>query len=229
MVGEITNKKIKKPDQNKKEIKDKDNVENIKETKDNKMSSKKDKKTSDKAGEKAANKESKKKNIFIISIFIIIIFVVLFGAFEYEYNTNSLYLTSTANFSTFESNFNSAPNVSIVISASNGTELSYAINCGVSLIRTLTSSHINHKAPSEINLYVMNNVNCTYQKGLGVVSGNYITTTPAECLNMINTPAIFINYSNVNQTIIKPYDLYFSGNAKFLQICGISPEITSGS
>jgi hypothetical protein len=228
LVDDTINKRSKTKIQNNAEDTNiKNNIYKGNSIKKDKINDKKNKKDLDNVKDKKIKTISKRKSIIIISIFLLIIIAVLFGAFEFTYNTN--YLAPAVNFSTFESNFNSAPNVSIVISANNGTELSYAIDCGVSLIRTLTSSHINHKAPSAINLYVMNKINCTYQQGLGTTSSNYITTSPTECLNKINNPAIFINYSNVNQTIIKPYDLYFSGNAKLLQMCGIAQEITSGN
>jgi len=178
--------------------------------------------------QKNKKREQKPNNLLkLIGVlaFIIIIVAVIFGAYEF-YSTPQ----QSASFSTFESNFNSAPNVAIVVSADNGTALSYAINCEISLIETITSSHINHKAPSAMSIYIMNKTSCTYLNGLGVASGNYLTATPSECINMTKgIPSIFINYSNTNSTIITPYSIYFSGNAKFLQTCGIAPELASGS
>ncbi|MGC8572004.1 MAG: hypothetical protein ACP5RI_03030 [Candidatus Micrarchaeia archaeon] len=176
--------------------------------------------------EKANNKNKgsgKIKAVISISAFIIIIIAVIFGAYQY-------YVTpqQSTSFSTFISNFNSAPKISIVVSAMNSTDLSYAIECETQLILSLTSNHENYRNPSSMNLYVIEGNNCTYLNGLGSYTSNYINTGKSECLNMSSVnPTIYINYSNTNSTVIKQNALYFSGNSKALQMCGIAPELSS--
>ncbi|MCL5433950.1 MAG: hypothetical protein M1538_03155 [Candidatus Marsarchaeota archaeon] len=170
------------------------------------------------------NKDNRLKVIIGVAAFIIIIIAVIFGAYEYYI----LPQQHSVSFFTFLSNFNSAPKISIVVSAQNSTELSYAIQCETQLILSITSSHVNYRAPSSMSLFVINGNNCTYLSGLGVYTSNYISTGKNECLNISSsTPSIFINYSNTNSTIIKQNALYFSGNAAALQMCGIAPEFTS--
>ncbi|EQD67411.1 hypothetical protein B2A_00768, partial [mine drainage metagenome] len=69
---------------------------------------------------------------------------------------------------------------------------------------------------------------CIYRQGaLGTLISNYTNTTRAACLGYGKSmPSIFINYSTANSTVIKPTQLYFTGDAKFLDECGIAYQIT---
>ncbi len=164
---------------------------------------------------KSAQSDYKK---YLIVISALIILIILFSAFYFNYYNTS---KQTSNFVTFRSNFDTANNVSIMVNY-NSSSFPYQIGCATNLIYNIVSSRI--KSSSNILFFVVNSTNCTYIKnGLGQVIKNYTYASPASCLNITKKqPTIFINYSAINKTIIKPNAIYISGDGNFLKQCGIA-------
>ncbi|MGC8537829.1 MAG: hypothetical protein ACP5MZ_02490 [Candidatus Micrarchaeia archaeon] len=159
----------------------------------------------------------------IAVIAIIIIFVAVFSSLFY-----GLVSYKPTSFSTFANNFNKANSVAIYVNYTNGTTFAPELSCSNALIEELTSSVKDHKNASQINFYVLYNNSCIYRQGaLGTLISNYTNATRSECISYgANKPSIFINYSSVNRTVITPSKLYFSGDANFLDECGIAYQIT---
>ena len=162
-----------------------------------------------------------KKTLAVIAI--IIIFAAVFSSLFY-----GLVAYKPTSFKAFASNFNKANSVSIYINYTNGTDYAPELSCSNALIEELIGSVTAHKNASQINLYVLYNDSCIYRQGsLGTLISNYTNATRSECLGYGSSePSISINYSNVNRTIITPNKLYFTGDAKFLNECGIAYQIT---
>ncbi len=176
----------------------------------------------DKKQEKKAAPSDGKKFIAVI-VFTVIIVAVIAGGLVYGLNA-----TTGTSITTFESNFDAAPHVAVVVYGANNTALSPAIDCASNLIEQLTSTHGSaHKDPTTISYFVMNQTSCSYTTtGLGSPSNS---TSTAQCLKMsTSTPAIFINYSLVNKTVITTDTLYVSGDVRFMIQCGVASEITAG-
>lgn len=136
--------------------------------------------------------------------------------------------SSSTNFNTFRSNFLSAPRVAIIVTAYNGTILSGTVGCATAIIEEIAGSKVDHRNTSTVDFGIINSTTCIQEKGLEVGSGNYITTSVQNCLNLTNTePTVYINYSTTgNSTIIKPKYLYISGTYAFLRECGVASEIS---
>ena len=155
-------------------------------------------------------------------LFIVVILFAIAGGLVYDLSGPS----STASFSTFSNNFYSAPAVAIVVSGSNGTELSSAIGCGTLIIEQITENQATPRNASSIDFYSMNSTSCTYSMGLGYPLKNASYASPAQCISMASAvPRIFVNYSSSNSTIITTDALYVSGDTDFLAMCGIASEL----
>ncbi len=180
---------------------------------------------SKKAQEKKDSTKQSKKNIGVLA-FIIIIIIVIAGALVYGLNSSSQSQTSIG---VFQSNFDSVSNVSVVVTAYNGTTLAASTGCAASIIEELTATHGSaHKNASMIGFYVINSTNCLYTEHLGLIGATYLNATPRSCINMSkSTPSIFINYSSTNKTTITQKALYISGTIGFLTQCGVATEITA--
>ncbi len=175
-------------------------------------------------GKKKKQKADRKATLVLI--FIAIIIFALAGGLVYGLNQQT-----NVSFSTFQSNFASAANVAIIVTAYNGTALSATVGCATNLIEQLVSTHSTaHKNSTSINFYILNRTQCVYSSGLGQHSGtNYTHSTPQQCIGMTNSiPRVFINYSAINKTVITPTSLYVSGNINYLVECGVASEITAG-
>ena len=174
-----------------------------------------------KSGEPQKKEGIGRQTLAIIAI--VIIFAAVFSSLFY-----GLISYKPTSFSAFASNFNKASSVAIYVNYSNGTTFAPELSCSNALIEELTSSVKDHKNASQINLYVLYNDSCIYRQGaLGTLISNYTNATRAECIGYgAGKPSVFINYSSVNRTIITPSKLYFSGDANFLDECGIAYQIT---
>ncbi|MCL4373320.1 MAG: hypothetical protein M1360_00810 [Candidatus Marsarchaeota archaeon] len=130
-------------------------------------------------------------------------------------------------FYTFESNFHSAKSVAIYMSAYNGTVFASTEPCATSIVESIVSSSKYHRNASTINFFVLNQTACfTSAKALGIVS-NYTQEPISDCLNVSKSmPSIFINYSDVNSTIITPDKLVMQGDYAFLSECGVAPALS---
>ncbi|MCL5105953.1 MAG: hypothetical protein M1331_00960 [Candidatus Marsarchaeota archaeon] len=171
-------------------------------------------------GKESAAKAATKKYIVVASA--ILLLIILFSAFYFGYRGAGA--KSKYGFSTFQSNFDASSNVSIVVDY-NSSAFQYEIGCATNIIYNLVSSRIKNSA--SITFFVINSTNCTYlQNGLGKIAKNYSYASPAACIDIAQKhPAIFINSSAVNNTVIKPNALYISGNDDFLKQCGIASII----
>lgn len=174
-----------------------------------------------KSGEPQKKEGIGRQTLAIIAI--VIIFAAVFSSLFY-----GLISYKPTSFSAFASNFNKASSVAIYVNYSNGTTFAPELSCSNALIEELTSSVKDHKNASQIDFYVLYNDSCIYRQGaLGTLISNYTNATRAECIGYgAGKPSIFINYSSVNRTIITPSKLYFSGDANFLDECGIAYQIT---
>lgn len=164
---------------------------------------------------------SSKKYAAVIGTIAIILIIA--GALVY-----GLSGSNPTSFSTFRSNYNSASRVAIYASAgTNGTGISSTIGCATALVESLIASPSSHRNASTIDFFIMNQTACVYENGVGGTVGNYTYNSPGNCINTSRSePSIFINYSAVNSTVIKPTALYISGDAQFLSLCGVASEIT---
>ena len=174
-----------------------------------------------KSGEPQKKEGIGRQTLAIIAI--VIIFAAVFSSLFY-----GLISYKPTSFSAFASNFNKASSVAIYVNYSNGTTFAPELSCSNALIEELTSSVKDHKNASQIDFYVLYNDSCIYRQGaLGTLISNYTNATRAECIGYgAGKPSVFINYSSVNRTIITPSKLYFSGDANFLDECGIAYQIT---
>lgn len=158
-------------------------------------------------------------------IAIIIIFIIIAAAIVTNLLLNQKSQPSTS-FDIFKKNYDAAPTVNIFVGDYNTSAFSITIGCATSLIEQIVASQSYHRNASTIDLNIVNQTSCIRTNGLGVTGGNYINTTLQNCLNTSSTePSIYINYSSVNTTIIRPEYLYFAGNLLFLRECGVAPEM----
>lgn len=153
---------------------------------------------------------------------IVVIIVVIAGAAVYGLSS-----TKGTGFSTFKSGFDSAPRVAIYATGYNGTALSATIGCATAVIESVVGSPTSHRNASTIDLFVINQTACAYENGIGSTITNYTFNSISNCVGASRSePSIFINYSSVNTTIVKPTALYIYGNSEFLALCGVASEIT---
>jgi hypothetical protein len=170
---------------------------------------------------KPDDKSSSRKYVAVIGTVVIILIIA--GALVYGLSSNS-----PTSFSTFKAGYNSASRVAIYASAgSNNTGIGSTVGCATALIEGLIGSPSSHRNASTIDFFIMNQTSCVYEHGIGGAVGNYTYNSPGNCINTSKSePSIFINYSVVNSTVIKPTVLYISGDAQFLSLCGVASEIT---
>jgi len=133
-----------------------------------------------------------------------------------------------ANFTEFKDNFNSAPRVNIYVTAQNGTELSSTVGCATTLIERIVDTKQTHRSPSTISFYVMNSTSCVYSSNsLSGTIKNYTYASTEHCLNFSKgVQSIFLNYSQLNTTAVKPNSLYISGSAALFNNCGIATQLS---
>lgn len=171
---------------------------------------------------KKAGAERAQSRKYIAVIGIVVVIVVIAGAAVYGLNS-----TKPTDFSTFRSNFNSASRVGIYTTGYNGTALSSTIGCATAVIESIVGSQTYHRNASTIDLFVLNQTDCVFENGISGTVGNYTFNSIGNCLNVSKAePSIFINYSQVNSTVIRPKALYISGDEQFLGLCGVATEIT---
>ena len=167
-------------------------------------------------------KETNTKPAYLVAAIVVFIAVV-----AVSYLLVSKFYTGTnpsSSFSAFKSNFDSAPRVAIYATTYNGTVMSGTVGCATAIIENIVASKQAHRNSSTIDFFMVNQTDCTYVSGLG--TGNGTETSISSCLNMSSPePTIYINYSLVNTTSIKPRYLYTSGDRLFLSECGIATEL----
>ena len=130
---------------------------------------------------------------------------------------------STAKFSTFRNNFNSANKVSIVVYYHNATTYDQETICSTYLVEVLAS----RRNPGSINYFTIDNNTCTYiPNGIGH-EANVLTNSSSFCLSQAATePTISLTYGNSNSTVITPENLNITGNIKYFKACPIAVDIS---
>lgn len=130
---------------------------------------------------------------------------------------------STAKFSTFKNNFNSANKVSIVVYYHNATTYDQETICSTYLVEVLAS----RRNPGSINYFTIDNNTCTYiPNGIGH-EANVLTNSSSFCLSQAaGEPTISLTYGNSNSTVITPENLNITGNIKYFKACPIAVDIS---
>ncbi|MGC8776830.1 MAG: hypothetical protein ACP5P2_02715 [Candidatus Micrarchaeia archaeon] len=167
-------------------------------------------------GNASKKKEKKSKIIEYVLVFGIILAILILA-----YLLFSNFLITP--FSTFLSNFKSAPRIAVVVSFQNESQYISEYPCFTKLVGSIAYT----RNATTIDFFILNATNCTYPVyGLGRPT-QVGTTTRAKCLSIARSePSIFLNYSSVNRTIITPYHLYVYGNAAYMLACPIAAEFT---
>ena len=130
-------------------------------------------------------------------------------------------------FSTFKSNYIGSTMVATVLTYGNATQLSYEIPCSEDIIQAVSYARKAAKGfnSSSIGFFILNSSACSYQVGLGYPI-SVKNSTARACLSAIkNEPAIYLNYSATNSTIITPYKLYIYGNSNYMKTCSITADL----
>lgn len=157
---------------------------------------------------------------YIVAALAVVVIFALFFIFIYP---NSL--IATVPFSTFKSNIQGSPRLSITATYSNQSQLANESICFTSMIQVVSHTRL----PSTIDFFIIDKATnvCTYSTtGLGG-SVNPITTNSSYCLGRAyGEDGIFINYSNANSTIITPGRMFVYGNDAYLAKCPIAIELS---
>ncbi len=128
-------------------------------------------------------------------------------------------------FSTFKSDLQSSPRVSLTATYTNQSQYANESTCFTSMIQVLSHT----RQPSTIDFFIINKATnvCTYSTtGLGG-SVNPTTTNASYCLSQAyGEDGIFLNYSTANYTTITPSRMYIYGNDAYLQKCPIAIELS---
>jgi len=165
--------------------------------------------------ETARQKKNKGKGLeyLFVSLVILAIIIIAYLAFS------NFLLTP---FSTFASNFHAAPRVALVVFFSNESEYISEYQCFTKMIESIAYT----RNATTIDFFIINGTTCTYPStGLGKPI-QIATTNASKCLSVAKAePSIFMNYSNVNRTIITPYHLYIYGNNAYMNACPIASEL----
>lgn len=152
------------------------------------------------------------------AIIVAVLLVVVFAVFYLV-----LLPSLTVPFSTFKSNFASAPKVAIVVTYTNSTLLGAESNCADTLIYVVAQ----HRNASSIGYYVMNQTACTYPIGGLGHTLSVATNTTANCLSMIGSePAVYLNSSISNRTLTQTYKFYVYGNAAYFGKCPVAVDLS---
>jgi cytoskeletal protein RodZ len=180
---------------------------------------KQQKEKSQASAKQSDEKKSKGSSTLILAIVVIIVIAVAAGLFY------SGFLTPNVPFSTFKSNAQGSPRLSITATYSNQSQYANESTCFTSMIQVMSHT----RQPSTIDFFIIDkqtNV-CTYSTtGLGG-SVNPVTTNSTYCLSKAyGEDGIFLNYSNTNSTTITPSHLFIYGNDAYLERCPIAIELS---
>lgn len=170
---------------------------------------------------KAVMAEQKKKpNSTLTIIAVIIIGIAIVAALLLVVP----FSFSGVSFASFKSTFDAAARVSVVATYYNGTQSSLMGACYTSIVQVIAHS----RKADTIDFYLINaeNHTCTYSKtGLGgsVVP---ITTNASSCLTTAySEPALFLNFSSSNATVIKPNQMFAYGNGAYMSACPLAVNL----
>jgi len=168
------------------------------------------------SSEKAAGeKKNKGKSLEYLFVLLVILAIIIIAYLAFS----NFLLTP---FSTFASNFHAAPRVALVVFFSNESEYISEYSCFTKVIESIAYT----RNATTIDFFIINGTTCTYPStGLGKPI-QIATTNASKCLSVAKAePSIFMNYSNVNRTIITPYHLYIYGNNAYMNACPIASDI----
>ena len=179
------------------------------------------------AKEQKAEPKGSKGGSYLVPAVIIIVVIAIAAVLGYIVSTRTGGGGNQQGLAGFESSFYSAPRIAIYATYQNGTAFSYEIGCTSRLIQQLESQGIHHRSNSTMDFMVIaNSTSCLLTVNLGSPDYSIKNLTTAQCLAIsANEPSIFINYSEVNSTVIKGTSLYTSGDDMFLNECGIASEL----
>ena len=168
------------------------------------------------SSEKAAGeKKNRGKGLEYLFVLLVILAIIIIAYLAFS----NFLLTP---FSTFASNFHAAPRVALVVFFSNESEYISEYPCFTKMIESIAYT----RNATTIDFFIINGTTCTYPStGLGKPI-QIATTNASKCLSVAKAePSIFMNYSNVNRTIITPYHLYIYGNNAYMNACPIASEL----
>jgi hypothetical protein len=153
------------------------------------------------------------KTVAIVAVPVVLVLVLFFFVI--------LPSQVTVPFSTFKSNFEAAQRVAVVLMFNNQTRYVAELQCAPQLIQAIAYT----RNRTTIDYYQMNATECLYQLGLGEVTP--LNATTGSCLGMISSePAVILNYSSTDYSVVTAYKLYVHGNAQFMQACPIAVDIS---
>jgi hypothetical protein len=170
------------------------------------------------AESKPAGRSSSTKYLIVIAAIIAIAIIAVI----YVYPGS---IVSTVPFSTFKSNMQSSPRVSIAVTYTNQSQLANESGCFTSIVQVVAHS----RQAATIDFFLIDNQQntCTYSDtGLGG-SVNPITTNSTYCLSKAySEDGIFLNYSSSNATMITSNHAFVYGNNAYLAQCPIAVELS---
>ena len=165
--------------------------------------------------ENAGEKKNKGKVLEYLFVLLVILAIIIIAYLAFS----NFLLTP---FSTFASNFHAAPRVALVVFFSNESEYMSEYPCFTKMIESIAYT----RNATTIDFFIINGTTCTYPStGLGKPI-QIATTNASKCLSVAKAePSIFMNYSNINRTIITPYHLYIYGNNAYMNACPIASDL----
>jgi len=168
------------------------------------------------SSEKAAGeKKNRGKGLEYLFVLLVILAIIIIAYLAFS----NFLLTP---FSTFASNFHTAPRVALVVFFSNESEYISEYSCFTKVIESIAYT----RNATTIDFFIINGTTCTYPStGLGKPI-QIATTNASKCLSVAKAePSIFMNYSITNRTIITPYHLYIYGNNAYMSACPIASDL----
>ncbi len=126
-------------------------------------------------------------------------------------------------FSTFKSNFNSAPRVAFFAVYANQSESGAVLQCATQAIEVTAQS----RNASTIDFYVLNQTSCTYPVGGLGHAVTLATNTISNCISMAGSePSVYLNVTSSNRTFITAHRFYVYGNYQYMSQCPISVDLS---
>ena len=170
-------------------------------------------------GEAKAKQTGSSRALMIAAGVIVIAVVVVAILFTVGQAGNG----STAKFSTFKNNFNSANKVSIVVYYHNASTYGQETICSTYLVEVLAA----RRNPATINYFTIDNNTCTYiPNGIGH-EANVITNSSSSCISQAaGEPTISLAYGDSNSTVITSESLNITGNTEYFKACPIAVDIS---
>jgi uncharacterized integral membrane protein len=168
----------------------------------------------------AKEHEEKRSGSNLVTYLIIVVVIALILCLFYFVATN--YISTP--FSTFKSNFISAPRVAVVVGYSSDAQRVNETPCFTNMIQYIATT----RNASTIDFFIINQSNetCIYSPtGLGHQI-SIATKSANSCLSVARSePSVFLNYSGTNYTMITLSHLYIYADSGYLASCPIATEL----